>query len=142
MDEARREQYEKRLRQERERARKAFEQLDDASRSGGQDDGELSTWPQHIADQGTDAYEQDKTLLLLSQEGRLLHEIDEALRRLHHEDGTTFGRCEECGRDIAGERLDVVPWARTCVDCQNAIEQASGDADEADPREASGEAGR
>jgi DnaK suppressor protein len=140
MKKDRRDHFEKRLLKEREKALKAFEQLDSTVRTSADDDGELSTWPQHIADQGTDSIEMDKSLLLLSQEGRLLEDIDEALRRLYRDDGS-YGRCERCEREIQDERLDVLPWTLYCVECQNTLETASGVADAADPREADGAAG-
>ena len=84
-------------------------------------DDELSKYPLHQADEGTDTMEQEKEFLLASEDGRQLMDIDSALRALYKEpDG--FGRCERCGREIATERLEMVPWARFCVDCQAAVE--------------------
>lgn len=80
-------------------------------------DGDLTNYPLHLADQGTDAIEQEKGFLLASQETRLLTEIDEALRRLYQEP-EQFGRCAECGGRIALERLDAVPHARRCIRCE------------------------
>jgi RNA polymerase-binding transcription factor DksA len=67
--------------------------------------------------------EQEKALLLLSVEGQRLAQIDEALRRLYKE-RDTFGLCVVCGKEIAMERLDIVPWATLCRDHQ--AEQESG----------------
>jgi DnaK suppressor protein len=61
--------------------------------------------------------EQEKALLLLGRSSDMLAEIDEALRRLYKEP-ETFGRCEECNREIELERLDVVPWTRLCAEHQ------------------------
>jgi len=87
------------------------------------DDGDLTTYPFHLADEGTDAMEKEKDMLLLSAEGRQLYEIDEALRRLYSDSGE-FGTCERCGRAIEHDRLRMVPWARYCVACQTELEEA------------------
>jgi DnaK suppressor protein len=84
-------------------------------------DDELSKYPLHQADEGTDTMEQEKEFLLASEDGRQLMDIDSALRALYREPDE-FGRCERCGREIATERLEMVPWARLCVDCQAAVE--------------------
>src|SRR5262245_46577473 len=110
------EYLEKRLLKERERALKALRALDD-SVSPTSDDGDLTTYPLHLADEGTDTMEQEQSFLLLSKEGRLLIDIDEALRTIYKEP-ERFGKCIHCGSAIAFERLDLVPWARLCVDCQ------------------------
>jgi DnaK suppressor protein len=120
MDQKQRDQLEQRLQQERERAIVALRKLD-VTRL--EDDGGLTNWPLHLADEGTDAMEQEKALLLMSQEGRRLNEIDDALRRLY-DTGEDFGVCGRCGNEIAFDRLDLVPWARFCVDCQEAVEEA------------------
>lgn len=114
------EHLEKRLLRERERVIKALRQLDDSLDPGG--DGDLTTYPLHLADEGTDTMEQEQSLLLLSKEGRLLIDIDEALRTLYKE-SERFGKCINCNGEIAFERLDLVPWARLCVDCQREHEE-------------------
>ena len=73
---------------------------------------------------GTDTIEQEKNFLLASQTGRLLLHIDEALRRLYRSP-ETFGRCESCGQVIAYERLDALPYARTCAACKKREENAT-----------------
>ena len=118
-----RQHIEQRLLQERERVQRALQRSDEAARISTEDDGELTQYKQHPADEGTDTIEQEKTLMLLGREGDLLAEIDEALRRLY-KDPETFGRCERCGADIEMERLDLVPWARLCLSCQRDAERA------------------
>lgn len=109
--------YEKRLLEERERAQEALRSnaalFDSASPDA---DGELTEYPFHMADQGTDAMELEKSFLLASQEGRLLWQIDEALRQLYREP-ETFGRCSNCGRAIGAERLEALPYTQLCIDC-------------------------
>ena len=79
---------------------------------GGETSGGLSNVPVHLADMGTDNFEEEVTLTLLENAGQILTEINDALDRI--EKGM-FGRCEECGKEIPRERLDAVPYARYCV---------------------------
>ena len=118
-----RQHLEQRLLQERERVQRALQRSDEATRISTEDDGELTQYKQHPADEGTDTMEQEKALMLLGREGTLLGEIDEALRRLYKEP-ETYGRCDQCGADIEMERLELVPWARLCLSCQQAAESS------------------
>lgn len=77
--------------------------------------GDLSSIPLHLADIGTDNYEQEFTLGLLQNEEASLRDIDDALAKI--EDGT-YGECEMCEKKIPKARLKVVPHARLCVECQ------------------------
>jgi len=113
---------EQRLLKERERAVKALRQLDESVAPQGAD-GDLTTYPLHLADEGTDTMEQEQSFLLMSKEGRLLIDIDEALRRLYKEP-ESFGRCINCGQDISIDRLEILPWTQVCVDCQRMAEEA------------------
>src|SRR5687767_9918344 len=98
-----RDHLEKRLLEERERAIKGLRQLDEHL-APLDDDGELTNYPLHLADEGTDTMEQEQSFLLLSNEGRLLIDIDEALRTLYKEPDR-YGNCNNCGNPIAYERL-------------------------------------
>lgn len=80
-------------------------------------DGDLTSHPLHVADQGTDAIMQETGFLLASQESRLLRHVDDALRRLYREP-ERFGICEHCGAAIAFERLDAIPHTRFCRACK------------------------
>lgn len=119
---------EERLLRERERALKALAQFDERAKiSQQEDDGDLTAYPLHPADGGTDTIEQETDFLLASKEGRLVYWIDDALRTLYREPAR-FGQCTLCHREIAFERLDIIPWAQTCVDCQRAEEGRIGEA--------------
>ena len=76
-------------------------------------DGDLSTLPFHLADRGTDTMETELKASNATRMSRELAEIDAALDRLHRSP-ERFGVCEDTGRPIPFERLDVIPWARTC----------------------------
>ncbi len=82
--------------------------------------GDLSSMPIHMADLGTDNYEQEFALGLMDSERRILHEIDDALQRI--EDGV-YGICEGTGNPIPKARLEAQPWARYCVEYARLVEQ-------------------
>lgn len=82
--------------------------------------GDLSTHSYHMADQGTDVNERDKSIYLASKSGRFLHHLDEALRRIA--DGS-YGKCQTCASAISIPRLEAVPHARYCISCKEAEEQ-------------------
>lgn len=91
-------------------------------KTGGEASGNLSNTPIHMADLGTDNFEQEFTLSLLQNEEQVLEEISAALERLKR---GTFGRCEECQDDIPKVRLNALPYARYCVECARRLEQRS-----------------
>jgi RNA polymerase-binding transcription factor DksA len=84
--------------------------------------GGLSHMPIHMADLGSDAFEQENTLSLLANEQERLTEIGDALDRVTQ---GTFGRCEECAEEIPKARLKELPWARYCVACARKLEKRS-----------------
>jgi RNA polymerase-binding protein DksA len=75
--------------------------------------GDLSCMPIHMADIGTDNYEQEFSMGLMDSEIRTLRKIDDALRRI--EEGT-YGICQGSGKPIPKARLKAKPWARYCVE--------------------------
>jgi DnaK suppressor protein len=81
--------------------------------------GNLSNVPLHMADIGTENYDQEFTLELIENEQDTLGEVHEALSRI---DAGTFGRCEECGEPIARQRLQALPYTRHCIQCARALE--------------------
>ena len=82
--------------------------------------GDLSSMPIHMADIGTDNYEQEFALGLMDSERKLLKEIDEALVRIENK---TYGVCEGTGKPIPKARLEAQPWAKYCVEYARMIEQ-------------------
>ena len=82
--------------------------------------GDLSSMPIHMADIGTDNYEQEFALGLMDSERKLLREIDNSLGRI--EQGT-YGICEGTGKPIPKARLEAQPWARYCVEYARKLEQ-------------------
>ena len=82
--------------------------------------GEASAFGMHQADAGSDAYDKDFALSLLSQEQDALYEIEEAMKRV---DAGTYGLCEMSGKPIPVARLEALPFARYTVECQTEIER-------------------
>jgi RNA polymerase-binding transcription factor DksA len=81
----------------------------------GSDGGDLSTLPMHLADLGTDSFEQEMSLGLMESESDELQQVQNALERIA--DGS-FGLCENCRRKIPKERLKAIPYTRLCVNCK------------------------
>jgi len=82
--------------------------------------GDLSSMPIHMADIGTDNYEQEFALGLLDSERKLLREITDALVRI---DEGVYGICEATGRPISKARLEAQPWARYCIEYARLVEK-------------------
>src|ERR1700674_1966808 len=81
---------------------------------------EASAFGMHQADAGSDAYDRDFALSLLSQEQDALYEIDQALKRIEL---GTYGICEMSGKAIPRTRLEAIPFARFTVECQSQLEK-------------------
>jgi len=87
----------------------------EAMKKGSDAAGDLSTLPMHLADLGTDSFEQDVSLGLMENESDEIHEIEEALERIRE---GIFGLCEGCRKKIPKERLRAIPYTRLCVNCK------------------------
>lgn len=85
--------------------------------------GELSTFDQHQADVGSEVFEREKDFSIVQQVEDQISEVEAAMARL--KDGT-YGNCERCGKPIAKDRLEALPWARLCVEDQAAGERFGG----------------
>ena len=81
---------------------------------------ELSGYSLHMADSGTDNFDRDFALSLLSADQDAMYEIEEALKRI--EKGT-YGICELTGKQIPKTRLDAIPWTRFTVEAQAQLER-------------------
>ena len=84
--------------------------------------GDLSSMPIHMADIGSDNFEQEFTLSLMENDGGTMAQIETSLERI--EEGT-YGQCEECGMKIPKSRLNAIPYATLCVRCAEQQEQRS-----------------
>ncbi len=81
---------------------------------------ESEPYGMHMADTGTDNFERDFALSLLSSDQDILYEIDEAIKRIER---GTYGICELTGKPIPKARLDAIPWARFTVEAQEQLER-------------------
>ena len=88
-----------------------------ASGSGGSGS---SSVPSHMADMGSDTFEQNNTILLMNSEGETLEAIEGALERI--EKGT-YGICIECESKIPKTRLKAIPYTPYCVKCASELEE-------------------
>ncbi|HVU24274.1 MAG TPA: TraR/DksA C4-type zinc finger protein [Opitutus sp.] len=89
-------------------------------RSSKDDSGDLSSYGQHMADAGTDTFDRDFALSLVSSEQEALSEIDAAIKRIHN---GTYGICEITQKPIAKERLLAVPFTRYSAEAQKDLEK-------------------
>ena len=74
----------------------------------------------HMADSGTDNFDRDFALSLLSSDQDAIYEIEEALKRIEK---NTYGVCELTGKTIPKARLDAIPWTRFTVEAQGQLEK-------------------
>lgn len=81
---------------------------------------EMTGYSMHMADSGTDNFDRDSALSLLSADQDAVYEIDEALKRIER---GTYGICELTNKAIPKTRLNAVPWARYTVDSQAQLEK-------------------
>lgn len=81
---------------------------------------EMSNYSLHMADSGTDNFDRDFALSLLSSDQDAIYEIEEALKRIER---NTYGICELTGKPIPKTRLDAIPWTRFTVEAQSQLER-------------------
>lgn len=115
MDKKHLEKYRKKLAEKRHEIIKEFQNNVNYRRESVADDG-----TQDIADKANMAYNKEFIFSLTDAERDLLQLIDDALSRL---DENEFGACVSCGNEIKSARLEAVPWARYCLNCQELQEQ-------------------
>lgn len=93
---------------------------DNLNRSQRESSGDLSAYGFHMADAGTDNFDREFALSMVSSEQDGLYEVEEALKRL---EAGLYGICEMCEKPIAKPRLQAVPFTRLCVTCQASTER-------------------
>lgn len=94
--------------------------------------GELSLYDQHPADLGSEVAARQTDLGLQQNVARLLDQVNRALQRI---DDGTYGTCERCGRAIGRERLEALPYATMCIECQEQADDRGGHTDAGGGRE-------
>lgn len=93
---------------------------------------ELSSYDNHPGDLGTETFEAEKNFSFRTDDKFVIAEVNEALRKI--ENGT-YGLCESCGKEIAEERLDIIPYARLCISCEEKFPHKAEDQERGRPIE-------
>ena len=116
LTEQQRTHLERRLLEERDRLRRdrGRAQAEQGAAEERQRAGDVSVFPTHMADLGTDTIDDEIKTANAERMSRELEEVDAALERLYQHP-ERFGICADTGRPIPFERLDLIPWARTCA---------------------------
>jgi RNA polymerase-binding protein DksA len=105
---------------ERERVSAAIQHLHDDNAGSIEDETEEETYDNHLADSATATLNREIDYTLEENSGHVLTAIDEALGRIER---GTFGTCGRCGKPIAEERLEAIPYANRCIDCKRLEER-------------------
>jgi RNA polymerase-binding protein DksA len=108
------------LLEERERVTNAIDHLHESNSSSLEEETEEETYDNHLADSATATLNREIDYTLEENSEHVLAAINEALKRI---EAGTFGTCARCGRPIAEERLEAIPYATRCIDCQRLAER-------------------
>ena len=117
------ERFREMLLTERERVRAAIDHLHTENPGSLEDEtGDLvsSSHDNHLADMATATFDREIAETLENNEVTVLSAIESALKRI---DEGTYGTCRRCGRPIAEERLEALPYAELCIDCKREMER-------------------
>lgn len=85
-----------------------------------EEDGDNSSYSNHLADQGTDSTTQEQIFMYIQRESNQLYDIDEALDKIN---AGQYGKCEICKKTISKQRLETLPDVRLCIECKQKFEQ-------------------
>ena len=109
------------LLEERKRVAAAIENLqEDHAGTLSDEAGEESAFDNHLADTATETYDRELDYSLEENSEHMLHAIDAALERIA---AGTYGVCQNCGRQIAEDRLEAIPYAKLCIECKRLEER-------------------
>ena len=112
--------YKNKLNQEKKRITDLINQLDDngVTRFNAEVASELSFYDNHPSDIASETIEVEKGRALEANERALLDKIDDAVRAI---DEGSYGKCQKCGKEIDKERLDFLPYALNCIECEDVV---------------------
>ncbi|MGH3037536.1 MAG: TraR/DksA family transcriptional regulator [Gaiellaceae bacterium] len=105
---------------ERSRVATTIENFHEVNSRSLEEETEEETYDNHLADSATATLNREIDYTLEENSEHVLGALDDALERI--ENGT-FGKCARCGRQIAEERLEAIPYATRCIDCQRLAER-------------------
>lgn len=119
--------YRKKLLEEKRRIESIIDKLEknDFGNTNIEMASEISHYDNHPADAAGDVYDMERGMALKRREEILMEQVDSSLESL--EKGT-YGKCKSCGEQISEERLDFIPYAEYCIECQKFI-NSIGDED-------------
>lgn len=106
---------------ERDRVSSMIEHLHESNSRSFEEETEEETYDNHLADSATATLNREIDSTLEENSEHVLTGINEALDRI---DDGTFGTCSGCGKQIAEDRLEAIPYATRCIDCQRLAERA------------------
>lgn len=87
----------------------------------GEEGNELADYdPNHPGDAGTDTFDRTRDFAIDENNREMMRQIEDALRKI---DEGTYGICDRCGKEIMPARLEAIPYASLCIDCQEALER-------------------
>ena len=112
-------QYKKVLTEIKEKISSEIKQIASDASSNQKDATSDSGHALHMADVASDMYDREFSLGLASNDRELLNKVDQALKRISDR---TFGLCTDCGKAISSARLKAIPYAQTCLKCQERLE--------------------
>lgn len=115
------ERFRKLLLDERARVSSTIQHLHESNSVSLEEETEEETYDNHLADSATATLNREIDYTLEESSENLLGAVNSALERI---DAGTYGTCERCGRQIAEERLEAIPYATRCIDCQRLAERA------------------
>lgn len=81
--------------------------------------GDLSSYAYHQADQGSDTNLMEQTVMMMEQEREKIRLLNDALRKIYE---GQYGVCEMCGENIKESRLEIIPYAKYCINCMEKME--------------------
>ncbi|MDP4143245.1 MAG: TraR/DksA C4-type zinc finger protein [Bacillota bacterium] len=118
MDRERMEYFKGKLFREKDRVNELLDLMkqNDTIDSRNEISSELSLYDNHPADISTEIYDIEKGMAFKNNEVNIINQIDDAIRRIHN---GTYGTCKVCGENISEERLEFIPYAERCIDCQS-----------------------
>ena len=109
------------LLEERERVVRAIEYLHEENPGSIEDEtGEETGFDNHLGDTATVTFDREVDYTLEENSEAVLKAIEAALGRI---EAGTYGTCQRCGREIAAERLEALPYAELCIDCKREVER-------------------
>ena len=113
-------EFQKLLKEERERVRAAIEYLHQENPGSMEDETGERSLDNHLAETASVTLDREIDYTLEENSEHVLSAIETALARI---EAGTYGKCERCGQEIAPERLRAIPYATLCIDCKRKDER-------------------